>query len=121
MREAKKENLIITYIENIINFIHRSTSDTHCEPAVLKGSIGLLGDLGVAFGTRMAAIFNQPYVLQMLQEGRQYEDMSQIVSWTQGVMIYCIYLYLMILLGYFSNSRGKKPKLNCLYCGLDNL
>ena len=73
-------------IEQIVNLIHKSTSDTNCVPSVLKAAIGLLGDLGSAFGSRMHQIFSQPYIAQLLQEGRQYDEMTTIVNWTHGVV-----------------------------------
>lgn len=86
MKEAKKENIIVPAIEQIVTLIHKSTSDPQCVPAVLKAAIGLLGDLGSAYGARMFQIFSQPYILQLLQEGRQYEDLSSIVDYAQGVI-----------------------------------
>jgi hypothetical protein len=53
---------------------------------VLKVAVGLLGDLGVAFGNRMYQIFSQPSILQVLQDARQYEEMKSIVQWTQSVV-----------------------------------
>jgi len=86
LREAKKENAVVPGIEQIVNLIHKSTSDVNCNPSVLKGAIGLLGDLGATYGARMHQIFAQPYIAQLLQEGRQHEDMEQIVNYTQGII-----------------------------------
>lgn len=86
MRESKKENLLIPGIENIVNFIHKATSDSNCIPSVLKAAIGLLGDLGATYGSRMHQIFSQPYITQLLQEGRQYDDMTSIVNYTQSIV-----------------------------------
>ena len=45
-----------------------------------------VGDLGSAFGPRMYQIFSQPYIMQLLQEARGYEDLHTIVNWTSGVV-----------------------------------
>ena len=87
MEDGKKENNVVPAIESIVTLIHKSTSDKLCTPAVLKASIGLLGDLGTTFGNRMFQIYSQAYILQLLQEGRQYEDMADVVTWAHGIVM----------------------------------
>eukprot|EP01006_Ploeotia_vitrea_P006516 TRINITY_DN13463_c0_g1_i1.p1 TRINITY_DN13463_c0_g1~~TRINITY_DN13463_c0_g1_i1.p1 ORF type:complete len:380 (+),score=24.45 TRINITY_DN13463_c0_g1_i1:146-1141(+) len=86
LKDAKKEGIVVPAIEQIVNLIHKATSDNHCVPSVLKAAIGLLGDLGSAYGNRMYQIFSQPYIMQLLQEGRTFEDLQTIVNWTQGIV-----------------------------------
>lgn len=86
LREGKKENAVVPGIEQIVNLIQRATSDPHCGVEVLKGAIGLLGDLGATYGARMYQIYSQPYIAQLMQEGRQHEYMSQIVNYTHGII-----------------------------------
>lgn len=64
----------------------RVSVDEYKSSDVLKGSIGLIGDLAECFGPRMNLLLVQPFVKQMLAEGDNYEEMLQLVSWTRKLV-----------------------------------
>lgn len=86
MRESKKADVLVSGIESMVNLIHKATDEDTCTESVLKGAIGLLGDLGATYGSRMHQIFSQPYVVKLIQEGKEYEDMADLVNYTQSVV-----------------------------------
>lgn len=91
MQDGNKQMVVASAIDGIINFVHRSTADEHCTISVLKGAVGLLGDLGSCYGNRMQQIYSQPFVAAVLSKSRQYEELQQLTQWAQGVrsLSYC--------------------------------
>ncbi len=69
----------------VIQFLQCASSDETKTDEVLKGCIGLLGDLADCFGDRMKPIMSQPFVVNMLEEGGNYDDMLTLVQWVKKV------------------------------------
>lgn len=72
-------------MDPVIQFLQRASSDDTKTEEVLKSCIGLVGDLADCFGPRMRPIMAQPFVVNMLQEGSQYEEMTTLVQWVREV------------------------------------
>lgn len=74
------------YLPSIVDFLRRSAEDTNRSGEVLKSAIGLLGDLGQAFGNKMLEVYNMPFVASLIQEGSQNgSDTQDVAEWTQSV------------------------------------
>ncbi len=81
-------------MDSIIQFIHRCASDITHSPGVVKGCIGLIGDLGQLYGVKMNNLARQNFVDQLIHAGMQDEDMESIAEWTQSVrFISFLYFY----------------------------
>jgi hypothetical protein len=65
LKEAKKEESVVPALDAIVELLQRSTDDEHKSEEVLKAAIGLLGDLGQIFGTRVAPVYRMPFVLSV--------------------------------------------------------
>eukprot|EP00607_Mallomonas_marina_P010538 CAMPEP_0182418286 /NCGR_PEP_ID=MMETSP1167-20130531/2761_1 /TAXON_ID=2988 /ORGANISM="Mallomonas Sp, Strain CCMP3275" /LENGTH=853 /DNA_ID=CAMNT_0024592429 /DNA_START=51 /DNA_END=2612 /DNA_ORIENTATION=- len=80
-------DVIVPFLDRIVEFVQRCATDVHRSPQVLKAVIGLLGDMGHSFGSRMHGVLSMPFVPQLLQEGSQQDDSTrQLVQWTQSVV-----------------------------------
>ena len=80
-----KQDAVVPYLDRMIEFIQRCVQDPTKTTEVLKAAIALVGDLVDCFGSRMSNILNQPFIGAMLMEGKQYDEMRQIATWTQKV------------------------------------
>lgn len=83
---GKKEDSLLQHLEPIIEFLQRSTSDPRRSEEVLKTAIGFIGDLGKAYGKKMVVVFQQSFVMQLLQQGSsaQYdESIQETAKWAQ--------------------------------------
>jgi importin subunit beta-1 len=63
LKEAKKEESVVPALDAIVELLQRSTNDEHKSEEVLKAAVGLLGDLGQIFGSRMAQVYRMPFVM----------------------------------------------------------
>lgn len=84
----KKQDALIPYLDRILDFISRCACDEFRNSSVVKAVIGLLGDLGQAFGPRMQPILSQSFVSVIMQEGTTMEDPStrSLANWALGVV-----------------------------------
>lgn len=83
-----KHEVVIPFFEKILDFIQRCAVDPHHSSLVLKALVGLLGDMGNCFGTKMYGVLTQPFVQQVLQEAMsEEEDIRTIANWTQSVIM----------------------------------
>lgn len=86
LKSANKQEDIVPSLDNIIEFVHRSTVDENRTSAVVKAAVGVLGDLGDSFGAKMFPVFSQPYVLQLLSVALQDEESKEVAAWAQKVL-----------------------------------
>lgn len=63
LKEAKKEESVVPALDAIVELLQRSTNDENKSEEVLKAAVGLLGDLGQIFGSRMAQVYRMPFVM----------------------------------------------------------
>lgn len=73
----------------MIDFIRRCVLDPLKSTDVLKAVIALVGDLVDCFEGRMAGVLQQPFIAQMLNEGKQHDDMRVIWTWANKVLYFC--------------------------------
>jgi importin subunit beta-1 len=86
LKAANKQDTVIPYLEAITEFMHRSAADENRSSDVLKAAVGLLGDLGQTFGSKMLPLYQMPFVPLMIQQAAQAdEDIQEIAQWTQTV------------------------------------
>eukprot|EP01041_Mallomonas_annulata_P000250 gene250-463_t len=81
-------DILIPFLERIIDFVSRCAKDEHRSPQVLKAVVGLLGDMGQAFGPRMYHVLHQPFFHTLVQEAISQGDNTtrQLGTWTQSVI-----------------------------------
>ena len=72
-------------LDGTIEFMVRCANDENRSSGVYKAVVGLLGDLGDAFGVKMFTVFSQPFVLNLVTEATKDEDMKDIAMWTYKV------------------------------------
>jgi hypothetical protein len=67
-------------------FMHRCAMDgDKSSEAVLKGVVGLMGDMGSTFSHRMAPLFADATMIALVQHSSQIEDFQDVASYTQKV------------------------------------
>ena len=74
-----------SYIETIVEFILRCAQDENRTSSVRKAAVGVLGDLGDAFGVKMNQVYGQPFILQLVASAAGDEDSREVALWTQKV------------------------------------
>jgi len=80
-------DVVIPFLDRMVEFVQRCSTDPHRSPTVLKAVIGLLGDMGHSFGSRLNSTLTQPYIGAVLQEGLTMDDSTrQLVQWTQTII-----------------------------------
>lgn len=68
----------------MVDFIRRSGTDDNRSGEVLKTAVGLLGDLGMIYGNKIAIVYRQPFVATLVQDAMQNgSDAQEIAQWTQ--------------------------------------
>ena len=80
-----KQDILGQHIEGIINFVKICCEDQDKSEEVLSGLIGLIGDLGQAFGNKLIGFLSDKLIVKTVQEGTQFEDVAKTARWTQGV------------------------------------
>lgn len=77
---------MVSYLETIVDFIMRCTQDENRTPSVRKAAVGVLGDLGDAFGVKMYPVYGQPFILQLVAAAAGDEDSREVALWAQKVI-----------------------------------
>jgi hypothetical protein len=85
LKAANKQDIVVPYLDSAVEFIRRSTSDSNRTQEVVKAAVGLLGDLGDAFGARMAPLYSQPDVMHLINMALADENSKAVASWTKKV------------------------------------
>ena len=85
-KQAKKTDLMLGHLDDIVDFIKRCVGDRRRSVDVLRSSIGLLGDLGGAFPQKMKPIFQDPSIPALLQQGKDSDEKCQDqAEYTEGI------------------------------------
>ena len=79
---------MVSYLETIVDFIMRCTQDENRTSSVRKAAVGVLGDLGDAFGVKMVQLYEQTFVLQLVASAAADEDSREVALWTQKAIKY---------------------------------
>lgn len=86
MKAANKQDTVLNSLEVIVDFLKRSAEDPNRSGEVLKSAVGLLGDLGQIYGAKMQIVYNQPFVLKLIEEAAHNGTESQeIATWAKSV------------------------------------
>ena len=77
---------MLPFVEGIVEFLHRSTVQPHTSNDVIKSAVGLLGDLGQTFGSKMQPVYQMPFVPALIQQAAVADsDIQEVAQWTQSV------------------------------------
>jgi importin subunit beta-1 len=87
--DGEKLDVMVPYLDPLLVFMERCSTDENKTTEVVKNCIALLGDLGQFFGAKMNGIYQQPYVSQLMQEGMQDEELSEITRWACQMIETC--------------------------------
>ncbi len=72
-------------------FMHRCATDRELSSSgVLKGVVGLMGDMGSTFGGRMSALFADPTMIALVQEVSGVEGFQETAQYTLQVRLVCL-------------------------------
>lgn len=83
---ANKQDVIFPYVEGMASFIGQCTNDPYCNESVSKAAVGLVGDLGSSFGSKLRHIYSVPYFMQFLQRmASTHPEWSSLTSWAIDV------------------------------------
>jgi hypothetical protein len=86
LKAANKQDIALSSLDVVIDFVRRSAEDNNRSAEVLKSAVGLLGDLGQIYGVKIQAIYNQPFVAKLIEEAMHNGDDSlQIATWARSV------------------------------------
>lgn len=77
MKAGSKCELLQPYVESIFRLLHVVFQDQNRSEALLRSSMGVVGDLAVAFpGGECAELFKNPWVTAMIKETKSNRDFS---------------------------------------------
>lgn len=80
-------DVVAPFLDRMVEFVQRCSTDPHRSSSVVKAVIGLLGDMGHSFGARLSPVLSQQFVGQVLHEGLSMDDSTQqLVQWTQSII-----------------------------------
>jgi hypothetical protein len=91
LKAANKQDTVLPFLDGMVEFLHRSAADENRTSEVLKACVGLLGDLGQTFGSKMQQLYQMPFVPMLLQQAQQQgdDDIQEVAQWTQSVSTAC--------------------------------
>lgn len=93
MKTDGKAALLSPYVEGIFNFVRVIHEDTEKPDAVLRGVIGLIGDMASAFGPQLKQVLVADWIEALLKSGRSGRGASvqtkEVAKWTKAVCAMC--------------------------------
>lgn len=86
--EDKKAQLFIPYLEKLHPFLDVISKDPNREDKVLKGAIGLIGDLAAQLGPASGPLLQTPCCSNLVQAGLQTQSakIQQLSQWSQSTI-----------------------------------
>jgi importin subunit beta-1 len=85
-----KVALLSPYVEGMVGFLRQLHEDNDKPEAVLRGAIGLLGDMADAFGPQLKQIFAADWVEALLKSGRSGRGASlstkEVAKWAKQMV-----------------------------------
>lgn len=86
--EDRKAQLFIPYLEKLHPFLDVISNDSTREDKVLKGAIGLIGDLAAQLGPASGPLLQTPCCSTLVQAGLQSQNakIQQISRWSQSTI-----------------------------------
>jgi hypothetical protein len=83
--EGKKQAALQPAIATIFEFAINCARDEHKDTDVFKNALGVLGDLGQAYGRYMQGMFRHPTVAIAIEEGLKEEETNSAADWAKQV------------------------------------
>jgi len=89
LKDGGKVDLLVPYTEHIIGFLEMLSNDANHDEAVLRNSIGCLGDLASSLGPRIRDYVSRPFVQTLLKEGTDTGNPTIIetVDWVNSIIV----------------------------------
>jgi hypothetical protein len=81
--------LLTPHFDQIFAFIKKS-HETNESDDVLKGIVGLIGDMGQTFGKKVGRYLREPFIAAAIQEANGYQDdegLQQLVRWAYSEVV----------------------------------
>lgn len=89
LKTGGKADILLPYINSIFTFLHLSVTDQDRTEAILRSSIGLVGDLAEAFPNgQLKEPLNAPWIAEMLKAGRTKmggSETKKVAKWAKEV------------------------------------
>eukprot|EP01035_Chromulina_nebulosa_P017784 gene17784-23391_t len=86
LSESNKQDIIIPQLESITAFIKQCAQDDDKSDDVLKGIVGLIGDIGKVYGVRVISFLSDRVIIKTVQESVAIEEISDLSRWTQQII-----------------------------------
>mmetsp|Transcript_14743 Transcript_14743/g.25101 ORF Transcript_14743/g.25101 Transcript_14743/m.25101 type:complete len:270 (+) Transcript_14743:1-810(+) len=90
LKDGNRTELLLPYIDAIMSFLEmvQKTRKNDYDNEVLSKAVGLIGDIASSLGVHVKTQINQPYVMQLLQEGHATGDVAIIETcqWANSVV-----------------------------------
>ena len=88
LKDSGKQDALLASLDQIAQFLQRSSAGEDRPSEVLKAAVGLIGDLAQTFGKRVQQLFASPVITQIVQNGLGDEDenVQRLSSWAQQVI-----------------------------------
>lgn len=87
LKSANKQDTVLYSLDVIVEFLKRSAEDPNRSGEVLKSAVGLLGDLGQIYGTKMQSFYSQPFIARLIEEaGHNGSESQEIATWARSVI-----------------------------------
>ena len=99
LKDGNNAALLNPYLEGIFGFLEAIHNDSEKSDGVVRGAVGLIGDLAEVFGTQLKPALAAEWVGQMLKQARSGRGTSmptkEIAKWSSKVLLLlsCISLY----------------------------
>ena len=96
LKTGAKVDILLPHVNSILTFLHLTLTDQDRTEAILRSSIGLLGDLAEAFpGGELKEALSGPWVGELLKVGRTKiggPETKKVAKWAREVSstIYCL-------------------------------
>ncbi|KAL3822557.1 hypothetical protein ACHAXA_007668 [Cyclostephanos tholiformis] len=76
LKDGNRTDLLLPYVDAILSFLEMLASDrkNDYDNEVLGKAVGLVGDIASSFGVHIKEQIRQPYVMELLKEGRATGD-----------------------------------------------
>jgi len=89
-KDSKKQDVATPYLESITTFMKLcATGSEEMSDDILSRLVGLIGDLGQAYGSKMAMFFSDPSIIAKVQEASGSDDskIRELSKWAHHVMM----------------------------------
>ncbi|KAL7431561.1 hypothetical protein ACHAXM_002947 [Skeletonema potamos] len=90
LKDGNRTELLLPYIDAIMGFLEMvaKTRRNDYDNEVLSKAVGLIGDIASSLGVHVKSQINQPYVMQLLQEGHATGDATimDTCNWANSVV-----------------------------------